>query len=289
MKQFIHQPPVVHKVEFGIDQSLKKLREALRQEMRVQAARHSVKVGGKSSAALRWDEDGGNQAEVFASAAYSPGRPNIRDNVRISAELLEEARKEFIEERKRYLMQIRAGKGVMGDSPPVRAWYLRVKDGSVYGPVAVSALCEWAAQGRVAPSNEVSHDGEKWMPADSIHALSAYWTSGVFGDVHPAHGRAEDKMDLDMDVAEDEMDIEPRERIEADDTLARLRTKYALLEMKAQRLSMHLDAVAGRLDVSDIVSDQDASSYAGGIGQRAKKEKELIRNWFPGADDESSD
>lgn len=74
-------------------------------------------------------------------------------------------------------------------SDEVRMWYLRVGDGSVYGPIGLSVLCDWATQGRVVPANEVSHDGQDWRPAESIHTLWTYWVHGRFDSAPPIHTR----------------------------------------------------------------------------------------------------
>lgn len=61
---------------------------------------------------------------------------------------------------------------------PAHPWYLRLPDQSVYGPVAPSALCQWAGEGRVAPTHEVSQDGRHWLPAGVVPELNAYWVDG---------------------------------------------------------------------------------------------------------------
>ena len=48
----------------------------------------------------------------------------------------------------------------------ITQWYLRIDDGSVFGPVPEVDLVDWAADGRIAPGNELSADREQWMFGD---------------------------------------------------------------------------------------------------------------------------
>ena len=54
-------------------------------------------------------------------------------------------------------------------------WYLRLGDGGVFGPVSIATLVEWAKQGRVMASNEVSNDNQNWRPAASLEELGMSW------------------------------------------------------------------------------------------------------------------
>ncbi len=58
---------------------------------------------------------------------------------------------------------------------PSRTWYARLPDGSVYGPVDLPTLCQWAAESRIAPGHEVSPDGHNWQPAESLPTLKMEW------------------------------------------------------------------------------------------------------------------
>jgi chromosome segregation ATPase len=57
----------------------------------------------------------------------------------------------------------------------VNKWYFRTEDGSVYGPVDIAELCEWAGQCRILPSHEVSQDQMTWVPAGNIPDLKMDW------------------------------------------------------------------------------------------------------------------
>ncbi len=68
------------------------------------------------------------------------------------------------------------------------AWFLRIDDGSTYGPVALGELVAWARQGRIEPENEVSPDGETWVPACNVDAFAMDWEvllpgGGLYGPV----------------------------------------------------------------------------------------------------------
>jgi hypothetical protein len=68
-------------------------------------------------------------------------------------------------------------------------YYLRKPDGSVYGPVELSSLCHWAAEGRVAPDDAVSEDKASWTPAPELSALKMHWVVHQKGgeSVGPIH------------------------------------------------------------------------------------------------------
>lgn len=72
---------------------------------------------------------------------------------------------------------------------PVKAWYLKSSDGKIYGPVQISVLAEWAAQGRIVPGNQVSEDRQGWVPAESLPELKMDWVAeladgSVYGPFH---------------------------------------------------------------------------------------------------------
>jgi hypothetical protein len=54
-------------------------------------------------------------------------------------------------------------------------WHLRLDDGSVYGPVTLGTLRDWAAACRIGPTHEVSDDGVRWQPAGDVAALGMQW------------------------------------------------------------------------------------------------------------------
>ncbi|MDI6775285.1 MAG: GYF domain-containing protein [Verrucomicrobiota bacterium] len=50
-------------------------------------------------------------------------------------------------------------------------WHVRLADHTVYGPMDLSTLCEWAAQNRIAPGSDVSRDQRQWQAAETIPQL----------------------------------------------------------------------------------------------------------------------
>jgi len=62
-------------------------------------------------------------------------------------------------------------------SGAVRTWYLKAADGAVYGPKQLSVLCEWAAQSRIVPGNEISEDAQTWMPVENLPELKLEWVA----------------------------------------------------------------------------------------------------------------
>ncbi len=68
-------------------------------------------------------------------------------------------------------------------------WYLRNSEDRIYGPVSLSTLQLWAADGRVAPEDYVSADQEDWRPAPDLRELSMNWfvdgpDDSRYGPVH---------------------------------------------------------------------------------------------------------
>lgn len=61
------------------------------------------------------------------------------------------------------------------DQPQAEQWFLRTDDCSVYGPVTIAVMRDWAAQSRVAPGDEVSPDGENWVRAETVPDLKMEW------------------------------------------------------------------------------------------------------------------
>jgi len=54
-------------------------------------------------------------------------------------------------------------------------WYLKTHDGTKYGPVDLTVLCEWASQSRITPGNLISDNAEDWFPAQELPELKMEW------------------------------------------------------------------------------------------------------------------
>ena len=70
------------------------------------------------------------------------------------------------------------------------AWYLKMNDGTVYGPADLNRLQTWARGGRVAPSGQISSDLKSWVPASRMPELGMEWLVEVeqgqyYGPFHP--------------------------------------------------------------------------------------------------------
>lgn len=65
-------------------------------------------------------------------------------------------------------------------------WWLRTQD-EVFGPVTRDNLIEWARMGRIQPGQDVSCDGENWMPATDVDFLDMRWSIDI-GDGMPPRG-----------------------------------------------------------------------------------------------------
>ena len=54
-------------------------------------------------------------------------------------------------------------------------WFLKKRDGQVYGPVTPEDLQQWAAAGRIAADDEVSNDETNWRRAAEVAELGLDW------------------------------------------------------------------------------------------------------------------
>ncbi len=62
-------------------------------------------------------------------------------------------------------------------------WYLRTQD-ETFGPESRERLLEWARMGRIQPGQDISSDGENWMPATEVPFLDMRWSIDI-GDGNP--------------------------------------------------------------------------------------------------------
>jgi len=56
-------------------------------------------------------------------------------------------------------------------SPAPSDWFVRMSNGSVFGPINVKGLVYWASDGRILPDDEVSTDRTNWRPARELAEL----------------------------------------------------------------------------------------------------------------------
>ena len=62
-------------------------------------------------------------------------------------------------------------------------WYLRTQD-ETFGPETRERLIEWARMGRIQPGQDISEDGETWLPATEVPFLDMRWSIDI-GDGQP--------------------------------------------------------------------------------------------------------
>ena len=70
-----------------------------------------------------------------------------------------------------------------------RAWRVRTDKGDVFGPADMETLKTWARDGRLAPTNELSEDGQLWLPVTTFLELEMDWVAEVsagsfYGPIH---------------------------------------------------------------------------------------------------------
>ena len=60
-------------------------------------------------------------------------------------------------------------------NPRSPSWYVKIEDGSTYGPVVLDELRVWAETGRVAPGQLISQDRQEWIFAENLPELGMEW------------------------------------------------------------------------------------------------------------------
>ena len=75
------------------------------------------------------------------------------------------------------------------DGNSAKSWYLKTSEGSVYGPVGLEELSDWAGQGRIGPGDMVSQDEKNWVQAETVAGLKLEWMldaadGSSYGPVH---------------------------------------------------------------------------------------------------------
>ena len=60
-------------------------------------------------------------------------------------------------------------------------WYLKLSDGSIYGPEEHSVVYRWASEGRIAPGDQMSQDKITWVFAENVTRLRMEWLAETGG------------------------------------------------------------------------------------------------------------
>jgi chromosome segregation ATPase len=55
--------------------------------------------------------------------------------------------------------------------PDKRQWFVRMSNGSTFGPINTKGLVFWAEEGRIMPDDEISEDRTEWGPAQELPDL----------------------------------------------------------------------------------------------------------------------
>ena len=69
---------------------------------------------------------------------------------------------------------------ISGNSAPGE-WYLKANDESIYGPLTLTLLRDWAAHARIHPGNQVSQDKQTWQSAEDLPELKMNWIAKMRG------------------------------------------------------------------------------------------------------------
>ena len=60
-------------------------------------------------------------------------------------------------------------------SPENQEWYLRILDKSIFGPVDLETLCDWANQARIIPGHHISSDQTNWIAVETVQEFHMIW------------------------------------------------------------------------------------------------------------------
>ena len=64
-------------------------------------------------------------------------------------------------------------------------WFLRILDKSIFGPVDLDTLCDWANQARIIPGHHISSDKTNWTAVETIHEFRMIWEVAMKnGDIY---------------------------------------------------------------------------------------------------------
>lgn len=69
------------------------------------------------------------------------------------------------------------------------SWFVKKQTNEIYGPVALNVLKHWAADGRIAPEDELSEDQKTWRSPSSVDDLAMDWMleldeGQIYGPLH---------------------------------------------------------------------------------------------------------
>jgi len=201
---------------------------------------------------------------------------------------------------------VASNKGKQHKSDPGAAkWRIRGEKGNFFGPADLETLAEWARDGRIAPSSEISDDGENWQPVTHMPELAMDWvaevTPGTF--YGPVHSAFLDELQQDGSLNQFAARFKRFNRSENDATEQRekdleerlnsiqqtLYARIAQLENDLSTCRDELEQARGSLAARDLEFDAErqellaaASRYQAELvkrdGRISQMEKELTRN-----------
>jgi chromosome segregation ATPase len=74
-------------------------------------------------------------------------------------------------------------------SDAATTWHVKKEDGTVYGPISIKDMINWAAEGRISPEDLISSDKSEWSAPQENADLRMEWTveledGTVYGPIH---------------------------------------------------------------------------------------------------------
>ena len=145
-------------------------------------------------------------------------------------------------------------KAAVGGKPS--GWLIRSERGETFGPVELSTLQAWAAEGRIAPASEISSDGIQWRPVTAQRELEMVWVAEVSpGSFYgPIHRQAMDELLRDGSIAAHSLlyrreETEPAGDARVTDDEARAaeaKSRLAAAEARASEAEARTTAVESR-------------------------------------------
>lgn len=154
-------------------------------------------------------------------------------------------------------------------------WFLKKKNGEVFGPIEQAVLQLWAAGGRIAPDDQVSSDQKTWRPAVEVPELGLDWMVELEGGAlyGPFHLLALGDLIRDGSVPTTARIIH---RITGNRHILHEALVLAVLEQNT-RLAATVQELHAELETAQASQDQLQKERAAAEGEQAQRQEDRTR------------
>ena len=154
-------------------------------------------------------------------------------------------------------------------------WFLKKKNGEVFGPIEQAVLQLWAAGGRIAPDDQVSSDQKTWRPAVEVPELGLDWMVELEGGAlyGPFHLLALGDLIRDGSVPTTARIIH---RITGNRHILHEALVLAVLEQNT-RLAATVQELHAEVETAQASQDQLQKERAAAEGEQAQRQEDRTR------------